>query len=211
MADGSFVPMAARHRAQTAKRFATIASLKAGVRAYCLRYVRERGIEWDDRRQSYLEAAIDTSVSNDAVVLARKLRDVLTEIVEFVDDDQRRQKADPPAPFLRRFATDVAKPTLSRLDDQWLDRRKQEPRAILVANFAKGKLWWWGERSDEHPRENPSSRDLAVLSILAGNFPESASKANDLTVSTVLAAEERAVNYWRTKWDLAWRTRKRGG
>jgi hypothetical protein len=62
-------------------------------------------------------------------------------------------------------------------------------RTALVLEYDQPQRGWWGARQ-------PTVRELALLSLLAGEWPEWATrrlKAQSVTVLEVVAAEERAI------------------
>lgn len=76
-------------------------------------------------------------------------------------------------------------------------------RALLVRRFAKPGLLWWEER-------RPKDREIALLTLLAGEWPEHASrqlsqaveaeiKLSQPTVAAVIQAEARAVERIRAR------------
>jgi hypothetical protein len=61
------------------------------------------------------------------------------------------------------------------------------PRQRIAINYARrGARWWW-------KREGPTSRDLAVLSLLAGNMPDLSARY-DASPLEAIEQEERAMN-----------------
>lgn len=68
-------------------------------------------------------------------------------------------------------------------------------RAAIAAEHGGPGHWWWTTRPAK-------SRDLAVLSLIAGNFPELDKPVGQCLPLDVVRAEQRAINHARQRFAL---------
>lgn len=125
--------------------------------------------------------------SNVASELAVRLLKAARAADHFLQENAKREAPhdDGAVTMLKRFLGEPGVHSLLREPDppEW------SPRALLVANWNRRGRWWWIHCE-------PTTRDLAVLSILAGHGRGWARKACENGRPTVLdavRAEERAI------------------
>jgi hypothetical protein len=138
-------------------------ALRAEARRWCEAYVGARALNradaWGPRHQSALEDAL--RVPERALALRRRLQRVIREARAFLRAEGRRTPSidEPCTCELEQAIAALLDVNPRLLDDA-------EPtvyaRALLLVRYDRPGQWWWG-------REGPTSRDLAVLSVLAGN------------------------------------------
>ncbi len=180
---------------QRKPRYPTLDALKVAVRAQCIEHVSRAGIDWSEESQAELEIHTDPTEHNRAEALAGQLRETLESLIAYTQRDGHRKQY-PRIRMLEVFAEEVARPMVAKLNpiNEPLQRR-----AIIAADYDRPDLWWW--------RGQPKGRDLAVLSLLAGSWPDLLNrKVTDWTAVDVIRLEENAVNKWRSKW-TSWRKR----
>ncbi|HKY37129.1 MAG TPA: hypothetical protein VJN18_14390 [Polyangiaceae bacterium] len=157
--------------------------------------------KWTSQKQAMLEAMLDLSQVNAARDAAEQLRLGLEAVVTFADAanaaEEAERKGKPfepvqghfPIPLVRELA-ESCRPLLDRLPRKLVQLTLQR-RALLIAEFDRPAQWWWHDR--------PSTRDLAVLSLLAGNRPQLKDKPSAYDVESVIVAEQNALNHWRRR------------
>lgn len=194
-------------------RLPTLEALKAAVRLSCVKYVEKRLASlnpdvapgdrlfdalrrWDTDKQEQLEAMLDLTPLNAACDAFSKLRVGLEAVEAYVAPTESDPEDHPPigyapAPLLRSIASEC-RDLLARVKQTRSQPIEMTPRFLLVAEFDRSHCWWWG---DEH-----KPRDLAVLSLLAGNWPErSVKKPEDFTPTQIIEQEERAIRGCRDR------------
>ncbi|HTQ03039.1 MAG TPA: hypothetical protein VMI54_04255 [Polyangiaceae bacterium] len=140
--------------------------LNDAVRVEVLRVLRERGIAWSEAHERHLRRELAWPEYAAAKKQAAKLLGLLTDLAKTPDAI--------PAPVVDSV--------------RWLAEFPVfVPRQRLVVMYnRRGARWWWGVTG-------PRSRDLAMLSILAGNIPDSSSK-HETSPLEIIEQEERAIN-----------------
>lgn len=186
-------------REQRAARFSRLDEAKAGVRSVCLEHVlKRRNSPWSTGEQSYLDAEIKrwsgSPKERKALQVAAALRQAADDAFRLLDADAAKA-----GPALRALAN--LSPELVVI---WNRLPQLEPGPEYnvrqsVVNTEMPDAWWW--------RGEPTSRDLAVLALLAGSWPENTDWRSK-TAAEIIATEERAVTELRRKYgSSAWRGR----
>lgn len=163
-------PCIVHHDAHVAKatrvdRFAALPDLKRAVRAWCVAEVNRRaGCDWwCEAQESYLRESIPSPTKLEAAEVLGALRDALERAADFAREHAEIDTTD--AEGIRRLL-DVA--------DRWLPRGRRASwpkRYYAIADFDHPGIWWWTKG------RKPTNRDLAILSLLAGNFPDGPRRA----------------------------------
>lgn len=174
-------------------RYATTKDLKAAVRAWCIEYVTAKVAitapsiknPWNEHQQRHLEQSLH--VSDEARELCNGMRALLTEGKAFLARNAESEKPfeDGHVNELRRAVAALGRSFVPQgKDDAW------SSRVWLVVQHAKSRVWWWTDGK-------PTIRDLAVLSLLAGNLPEMKNRRERMdfhpTVLDTVRAEQRIV------------------
>lgn len=198
------------------KRYSTKSELREATRAECEKRVNAwAGREWwNERDLEYLKAhsrgALATprlhgrSAQAKAIVESRKLHAELVDMLQRVSAFARKRAQlvpakDGPGLVLRQLAAESLEPLLRRpeLTAEWRQARFGfTTREALVADFDCADQWWWRDR-------RPRRTELAVLSLLAGNWPDTAAQLP----SEVIAAEAKNIDTARKALGLS-RTRE---
>ncbi len=197
---------------QRAPRFKTDRELRSAVLDWCREWIRERNprcdvarIEMDLARW----AAPITALDDAAFEQWCAMRDSLDKAAKFLEANPAAPEQSAYAAAIEGFFSAACEGNTGKLDksigerlSQWPRMSKNDrwplgssPRARIVATFENLSgtiLWWSGPR--------PSPRDLAVITLLAGQWPEAARKrqagpsgAGRPTVLGVVRAEENCV------------------
>jgi hypothetical protein len=141
---------------------------------------------WNEREAAHLSESI--TVSDDAREICNDLRRILVKADDFLRGHPKANDG-----YVDELRRNVAacqwSLSLGRSgpDGEWT------PRTYLVAEYGRSREWWWHDR-------DPRVRDLAILSLLAGNFPDLRRQLSEhgLTVEDAVRAEERAIGQaWR--------------
>lgn len=191
MAMGTRAGRAAKAKQQ---RYRDIVALRAAVRRACIEHA-EAGFRattrghtavatWNDARQRDLDESL--TVSEAAHALCMRLRKVLGEAREFIRANANLD--DGYAEEIRRVVKAAAPhPPLSS------DDKLYTARQMLVAEYDGPHRQWWSGI--------PRNKDLAALSLLAGQFPQavrSRLRGTGVTANEVIQAEERAISNERS-------------
>lgn len=188
--------------AKRAPRFTSLRELKAATYAWCVDEVNRlvgphpAGQSWWNERQA---AALRESitVSDDARAICVELRRTLVAADDFL-------RAHPEADdgYVNELRRNVAACRWSLSLGRGTPDTSWTPRTYLLAEYDRVREWWW------HGRD-PRIRDLTILSLLAGNFPEVRKqlKERGVTVQEAVRAEERALGQARRRFREAQSTR----
>jgi hypothetical protein len=197
---------------QRAPRFKTDRELRRAVLDWCREWIRGQNpgcdlarIEKDLARW----AAPITALDDEAFEQWCALRDALKKAAKFLEANPAAPEQSAYAAAIEGFFSAACAGNNGKFDksigerlNQWPHTSHKDrwplgssPRARIVAmfeNLSGTILWWSGQR--------PSPRDLAVITLLAGQWPEAARKlqagptgAGRPTVLGVVRAEENAV------------------
>lgn len=204
-----------------AARYTTWKALHAAVLGLCWAHVEDALGGRVDR-----VAAIDLirdrfkDLNDDARRIEREVFDALAKAVEYLDANPQEPTRNAHARTLKdlvsfRCVHDVNAPVtggdpkeenrsrgsirgmidcVRRLDAPGPEDWSRRTRIVVQTSALGGHAWWWRDRK-------PLLRDLAVLSLLAGNIPEGAKRRQDgairaadrPTVLDVVADEEKGL------------------
>lgn len=184
------------------QRYATVTALKAATLEECRRRAnaeakpyenwrwpeRERWQEsdWAYLRMSNRPRPFEAAASIDAEArgLCSEWQGLLQRIRTFLKGCDAAARTEL-APVLQLVAESSEAPELRLKFARPVPMPSIVARVSLVMNWDKRGHWWW-------PDTRPSRTDLAVLSILAGNFPDVRKTMRDATIDpTPAAAIER--------------------
>jgi hypothetical protein len=189
------------------QRFKTWPDLWRAVRVYCRDYVEtrlatlnpnvQRGDDfylslrkWDRKKHVALKVRLDLGPVNAARNAASKLRTGIEAAIAFSESEVRKVGYQP-APLVRELA-ETCRPMLARLRKELTHQLEIERRALLILEFDRPRQWWW--------RDQPTARDLAVLSLLSGSRPQLKGGPSNHHVEAVVVAEQNALNHWRRRY-----------
>jgi hypothetical protein len=176
-------------RGLRAQRYANPIALREATVAHCeslLNVTRADVREWVENLTQWFEE------DDQPAQVYEALRMALRNAIRLVDGQPLPDKHGPVA-IVRRF--------VDRLGPEhrgWIEAAEPLPRreftatrARIVAAWGHRDMWWWHNRK-------PSIRDLAMLSILAGEFPHTvispdAPRPDQPTVAKAIEAECRLV------------------
>jgi hypothetical protein len=179
------------------KKYKTLPELKSATRAWCLEQVERRsGHPWTNGDEATLRD--DVTEPESAAVWAG-LQAAVSNARAFVE--RRPNDDDVRAGMIRLVLQRL--PAALVPNSSGPDRFRWTTRKLIVLEYDRRGAWWWHE-------QRPTPRDLAILSILAGEFPDWARKRLRKNVHTTVleavAAEERAIRQAQRK--LAERTKR---
>ena len=166
---------AAKHRGQ---RFESEGELKSAVRDACCAHVKDRGgSDWDEQDDAYVRE------------FSRRLREGEELLKTAAGTLNRVERA-------RQKGTDATERERLKSDMEWAllvaGYKPLNFRAALVVNFDRPGRGWW-------KKERPLLRDLAVLSLLAGSWPDTDFDPAQVTASELIRMEERAIQRYRQR------------
>jgi hypothetical protein len=181
--------------------------LREAVRAECIKHVKERsGLEWDPAHEAFLFASIHPTEEAIAVSVretANLLRDARTAALAFAR--QYPEGGGVHADTIRSFATLLSQAAAEHnLGWAWqheIDAPPTfDPRALLVIEHGVPDAWWWKRKERDQGKGTATGKDLAVLSLLAGNWPDVDREPR--RPAEVIHAEQRALQHVRKKFSL---------
>lgn len=183
--------------ARKARHYASLTELRAGVRAVCLEHVAASGGVWTAASEAFLKASVLGGMERlEARKVAAQLRAAIGSALAFAA--QHSEATDEPGRTIVAAAT-VLGPLEGALaghaEGAWWSHL--EPRVALVLEHGRPDQWWW--------KGPAKGRDLAVLSLLADNWPNLTATVEQCSDLDVLRAEERALNHVRSRHPTTWR------
>jgi hypothetical protein len=170
------------------------AALREATLVECKRRVRQWGGDPNEHNLRALQRLVEPSLNDKAGAASVALYRDFTELVErielFLDAYAARELAHPVAEQLQKLVANLPERPKWHARMMQNSRTTSPPtrRSIVVGMyFDERQKWWRPEREGK-----PSASELAVVSILAGSWPEA---SNRDTPSEVIRAEARAIKH----------------
>jgi hypothetical protein len=163
------MPASKKKDATRGRRYEKVADLRTAVRSACTAHVSKRGGSWTEADQSRLD---------EIAAFIRRAPDNIAEAQRWLTEAKEAFRA-------TEEHTVIALGNAAALAAEVEKFRPLSLLQALVRTYSVCRDWWW--------QGWPTNRDLAVLCLLAGHFPDSERHPQQMTAADVIRMEERAV------------------